>query len=159
VKGFEEDIIIPMNGLCDNVFYARTLAAVNASSDNTEHAEELFKTLIGADGVTNWGFPVNQAAFEKELIPEYEVPSEGSYSTFAFMDENGSVFSWEIYWLDEAQADELRERMQTVDTPYVKNEVLEEAVLSAGADYINSECGLDEAVAAVEKSMSIYLAE
>ncbi len=159
VKGFEEDIIIPMNGLCDNVFYARTLAAVNASSDNTEHAEELFKTLIGADGVTNWGFPVNQAAFEKELIPEYEVPSEGSYSTLAFMDENGSVFSWEIYWLDEAQADELRERMQTVDTPYVKNEVLEEAVLSAGADYINSECGLDEAVAAVEKSMSIYLAE
>lgn len=159
VKGFEEDIIMPMNGLCDNVFCAKTLAALNASSDNTEHAEELFQTLIGANGITNWGFPVNQAAFEKDLIPEYDVSPEDSYSTFAFMDEDGSVFTWAIYWLDEAQADELRERMQTVDTPYVKNEVLEEAVLSAGVDYIEGECGLDEAVAAVEKSMSIYLAE
>lgn len=159
VKGFEEEVIIPMNGLCDNVFCASTLASINVSSEHMEHAEGLFRTLIGADGITSLGFPVNQAAFEKDLIPDSEVPSDGSYSTFAYMDENGSVFIWEIYWFDEKMAEELRQRMKTVDTPYVKNEVLEEAVLNAGADYINGESEMEEALAAVEKSMSIYLSE
>ncbi|MDE6386859.1 MAG: hypothetical protein K2L82_03495 [Lachnospiraceae bacterium] len=159
VKGFEEDIIIPMNGLCDNVFCASTLASINASSGNIEHAEGLLKALLGKDGVTALGFPVNQAAFEKELYPDDYVSSEESYSTHGYMDEDGSMFTWEIYWFDEKTADELRQRMKTVDTPYVKNEVLEEAVLDAGVSYINGECGLDEAVADVEKSMSIYLAE
>lgn len=159
VKGFEEDIIIPMNGLCDNVFYAKTLAAINASSGHMEHAEGLFRTLIGADGVTSFGFPVNQAAFEKDLIPDEDVSPGDSCSTFAYMEEDGFVFTWKIYWFDEAQAEELRERMRTVDTPYVKNEALEEAVLDAGVDYINGDCGLEEAVTAVEKKMALYLSE
>lgn len=159
VKGFEDNVVIAMNGLCDNVFCASTLASINASSEHMEHAEGLFRTLIGADGITSLGFPVNQAAFEKELYPDDYVSSEESYSTFGYMDEDGSMFTWEIYWFDEKTADELRQRMKTVDTPYVKNEVLEEAVLDAGVSYINGESGLDEAVADVEKSMSIYLAE
>lgn len=158
-KGFEEDIIIPMNGLCDNVFYANTIAAINASSGSMEHAEGLFRTLLGAEKITTMGFPVNRAAFEKDMTPEDDVPPEDSYSTFAYMDADGSVFTWEIYWFDITQAEALRQRMQTVDTPYVKNEALEEAVLDAGVDYINGACGLDEAVAQVEKNLSIYLAE
>lgn len=159
VKGFEDDMIVPMNGLCSDVFCVQTLAGINASSNNMAHAEGLLKVLLGTENIASLGFPVNQAAFEKELYPDdYESPDE-VYSTLAYLDENGQSFTWQVYWFDEDKADELRERMKTVSTPYVENEVLEEAVFSAGVRYIKGEIGLDQAMADVEKSMAIYLAE
>lgn len=159
VKGFEDIVIAPMGGSCSNVFGVQTLAGINASSNNTVHAEGLLKVLLGTENITSLGFPVNQAAFEKDLYPDdYESPDE-IYSTFGYLDGDGNSFTWQIYWFDEDKANELRGRMKTVNTPYVENEVLEEAVFSAGVRYMNGEIGLDEAMMDVEKSMAIYLAE
>ena len=159
VKGFEDNMIAPMNGSCSNVFGVQTLAGINASSENMTHAEGLLKVLLGPNNITSLGFPVNQAAFEDDLYPDdYESPDE-VYSTFGYLTSDGQAFTWQIYWFDEGQADELRERMKTVNTPYVENEVLEEAVFSAGVRYMNGEIELDEAMADVEKSIAIYLAE
>lgn len=159
IKGFEDNVIVPMNGLCSDVFCVQTLAGINASSSNMTHAEGLLKVLLGTENITSYGFPVNQTAFEKELYPDdYESPDE-IYSTLGYLDDNGNSFTWQIYWFDEDEANELRERMKTVNTPYVENEVIEEAVFNAGVRYMNGEIELDEAVADVEKSMAIYLAE
>lgn len=162
VKGYQDDIILPMNGQCSNVFGVQTLAGINASSRNTEHAEGLLNVLLGTKDITNLGFPVNQAAFEEGLYPDdYNdyAASGDSYSTFGYLAEDGQMFTWEIYWFDEKMADVLRNRMQTVNTPYVKNTMLEEAVFEAGAAYMKGGRSLEEAVADVEKSLAIYLSE
>lgn len=158
VKGFEDNVIAPMGGSCGGVFGVQTLAGISVSSNNMTHAEGLLRVLLGSENITSLGFPVNQAAFEKELHPDDATPNE-SYSTFAYLDEDGNSFIWQIYWFGEEQADELRNRMKTVSTPYVENEVLEDAVFSAGVRYINGEIGLEEAITDVEKKMAIYLAE
>ncbi|MCM1124400.1 MAG: hypothetical protein NC416_17625 [Eubacterium sp.] len=159
MDGFEDDVIVPMCGTSSHVFCVQTLAGINASSDNTAHAEGLLKQLLGAKKISSLGFPINQAAFEKELYPDDEVSPDESYSTLGYLLEDGQYFEWSIYWFDDVMADELRNRMKTADTPYVENTTLEDAVFRAGVQYMNGEVGLDEAVADVEKRMEIYLAE
>lgn len=163
-KGFEEDVMAPMDGQSDNVFCVQTLAGVSAgaSEQNAEHAQGLLGVLLGSEDISSLGFPVNRAAFESGLFPDdYEdyLASGDSYSTFGYLTEDGQMFTWEIYWFDDTWAGMLRSRMETADTPYVVNAMLEEAVFSAGTAYIQGEKSLEEALDDVEKNLAIYMAE
>lgn len=157
--GFEDNVIVPMDGQCSDVFYAGTLAGINAASAHTAHAEGLLKVLLGTEDITGNGMPVNRAAFESGLVPDDLESPDAVYSSMAFIYEDGSFFSWNVYWFGEEQADVLRKWMETVKTPYMRNRVLEEAVYAAGTDYLKGDTGIEDAVAAVEKRMAIYLAE
>ena len=75
------------------------------------------------------------------------------------MEEDGKAYTWTIYWFDEAAADALRSRIGSVNRAYVEDKALEEAVYQAGTAYMRGEMSVEEAVADVEKSMSIYMAE
>ena len=158
-KQFADSVMIPMDGQSSHVFCANTLAGISAASENREHAEGLLRTLLGPEDISAEGFPVNQAAFEDTLFPDDYVSSDTVYSDMAYMEESGKTYVWLIYWFDEAQTEELRNRMKTVDTPYVEDDVLEEAVYQAGTAYMRGEMSLEEAVADVEKNMAIYMAE
>lgn len=158
-KRFEDCVNVPMNGQSSNVFCANTLVGISAVTEHTEHAEGLLKVLMGPQDISSMGFSINQESFEKSLFPDdYESP-DVAYSEMAYIDENGQGFAWKIYWFDEEQAGELRNRMKTVDTPYVEDSVLEESVYQAGIEYMRGDRSLEEAVNDVEKNMAIYMAE
>lgn len=157
-KQFADCINVPMDGKEGSVFCVHTLAGISAVSEQQEHAEGLLKVLLGSESPAD-GFPVNQAAFEKELYPdEYESP-DVPYSDMAYVEEDGKAYTWTIYWFDEAAADALRSRIGSVNRAYVEDKALEEAVYQAGTAYMRGEMSVEEAVADVEKSMSIYMAE
>ena len=157
-KQFADCINVPMDGKEGSVFCVHTLAGISAVSEHQEHAEGLLKVLLGSESPAD-GFPVNQAAFEKELYPdEYESP-DVPYSDMAYVEEDGKAYTWTIYWFDEAAADALRSRIGSVNRAYVEDRELEEAVYQAGTAYMRGEMSVEEAVADVEKSMSIYMAE
>ncbi|MDE6320511.1 MAG: extracellular solute-binding protein, partial [Lachnospiraceae bacterium] len=46
-EGFEDCDIIPMTGQCSNVFWAKTLLGINATSGNTGIAQEFLKVALG----------------------------------------------------------------------------------------------------------------
>ena len=157
-KQFADCINVPMDGKEGSVFCVHTLAGISAVSEHQEHAEGLLKVLLGSESPAD-GFPVNQAAFEKELYPDdYESP-DVPYSDMAYVEEDGKAYTWTIYWFDEAAADALRSRIRSVNRAYVEDRELEEAVYQAGTAYMRGEMSVEEAVADVEKSMSIYMAE
>ena len=156
--GYEDNIWKPLNGQSSNVFYADTLAGINAASQNMPYAEGLFKTLIGADKISGDGFPLNKAAFEKGLYPEDYKSEFESYSSIGFGDGEKALYV-DVYWFGKALEGKLRGWMETVDTPYMGNDILEEAVYAAGVEYFEEKINLEEAVAEVEKSMAIYMAE
>ena len=157
-KGYEDNILKPLNGQCSNVFYADTLVGINAASQNMTHAEGLLKTLAGADKISGVGFQVNKAAFEKCLYPEDFESEFKSYAAVGFGD-GVEVLYMDVYWFGKTLEKRLRNWMETVDTPYIGNDLLEEAVYTAGADYFEGQISLEEALAEVEKSMAIYMAE
>lgn len=158
-EGFEDCVIVPMDGRDGSVFCVHTLAGISAASAHKEHAQGLLKTLLGPESVTGIGFPVNQAAFEKSLYPDdYESPDE-PYSDMAYVEEDGTAHTWTTYWFDEEKAEALRSQIRAVNRAYVKDSVLEEAVYAVGTAYMRGEMSVEEAVADVEKSMAIYMAE
>lgn len=158
-EGYGDRVWQPLAGQSSGVFYADTLAGINAASQNMAHAEGLFKTLIGVDKVSGDGFPLNRTAFEKSLYPSDYVSEFVVYSGIGYAYEDGQYFGFDVYWFGKKLADELRGWMETVNTPYIGNDLLEEAVYAAGADYFEEEISLEEAVAEVEKRMAIYMAE
>ena len=158
-EGFGDHVWRPFDGQSSGVFYADTLAGINAASQNMEHAEGLFKTLIGTDKVSGNGFPLNRAAFEESLYPNDYVSEFTVYSGIGYAYEDGQYFGFNVYWFGQKLADQLRDWIETVHTPYIGNDLLEEAVYAAGADYFEGQISLEEAVAEVEKSMAIYMAE
>lgn len=157
--GFEDNVIVPMNGQCRNVFYVNTLTGINAASAQIGHAEGLLKVLLGDQDISSGGFSVNRNAVESTLFTKEYTSSEDVCSEMTFGYEDGSSFIWKSYWYDEPQADILRGWLQEAQTPYVRDKVLEAAVYEAGTPYLLGETSLEETVAAVEKNMAIYMAE
>ena len=49
--------------------------------------------------------------------------------------------------------------MERVDTPYIEDKTLENAIYEEGTSYFQGEESLEEAVNEIEKKMSLYLAE
>lgn len=157
--GYEEDIFRPMYGQCTDVFTAETLVGISAASQNAERAEELFKILMGPEGLCDNGLPINRVALEDSLFPEDYVSEDDAYSGLAMSDEEGHVLSFTVYWYGEEHAGLLRDWISAAKIPYVRDSVLEEAVYKAGVAYMRGETDLEEAVSDVEESMAIYLAE
>lgn len=158
-EGFEDCVSLPMDGQEGSVFCVHTLAGISAVSEHKDRAEGLLKAMLGPESTAAGGFPVNQAAFEDSLYPEdYESP-DVAYSDMAYVEEDGTAHTWSTYWFNETQAEELRSRIRSVSRAYVKDSVLEEAVYKAGIAYMRGEMSVEEAVADVEKSMAIYMAE
>lgn len=163
VKGYEDTHIRRMDGQSRNVYCPMTLAGINAATKNSEKSVLFLRTLLGQEvqQMTHKGYPVNKTAFEKglEKPDEHHITEEGAYMTYAMSDEEGKVFTWDIYWPDGKQQRQLRDWIKESDTPYLPDVMLEEAVCREGAKYLNGSQGLDAAMKAILDSVAIYLSE
>lgn len=162
VKGFEDNMLLPLNGQSANVFIPKTLIGISAVSSNTEMAQELLKVLLGKDNQTSLfnGLAINKAAFEESFVPnEGYLQEDGLYGSIAMSDEEGMMISMDIYWVEDEQLQALREWVAKADTPYVKNTVLEDAVCEEGIKYMQGIQSLEEAVSIIIEKTAIYMAE
>lgn len=155
VKGFEDCEAALMN---PDVFYAQTLAGINAASERKEQAESFLRLLLGKENQSSlfMGFAVNKAAFntirEKEDADEF-------VSGVSMVDSEGNSTNLDIYWPDEKQIAALQKWMETVNTAYVEDDLLEETVYEEGISYLQGTQSLEDTLNAIEKKVSLYMAE
>lgn len=168
VSGYEETVWRVMDGQSSNVFCARTLLGINAASKYGAQAEEFVKLCLGKENQASMyqgnpynGFAVNKAAFEESFVPEpgRYMEESGAYLWMGGSDADGNTIDFVTYWPDEAQKIELRNCIEAADTPYIEDTVLEYAVYDEGIGYFQGRKSLDEAIEAIERKVSIYLAE
>ena len=168
VAGYEDSVWRTMNGQSSNVFCARTLLGINAASKYSEQAEEFVKLCLGKEnqttmyqGTTYNGFAVNKAAFEDNFVPEpgRYIEESGAYLWLGGADEDGNSIDFVMYWPSDEQKEEIRKCIEAADTPYIENTVLEYAVYDEGIGYFQGRKSLEETMAAIERKVSIYLAE
>ena len=55
--------------------------------------------------------------------------------------------------------EELRRCIEAMDTPYIENRTLEDAVYEEGGGYLQGKRSLDETLTAIEKRIALYMAE
>lgn len=162
VEGFEDNVWALMDGQCKNVFCAKTLMGINASSQSLDKAQDFIRLCLGMENQTNLfsGLAVNKAAFGKLFSEKTDwVGEDGAYIWSTQSDGEGRVLEYVCYWPDDAQTDELRSCIESLETPYIENTVLENAVYDRGVDYLEGECGLEEALNDIEDKIKLYLAE
>lgn len=159
MEKYQDSKVVPMG---DEIFYPQTLAGINAVSGNMEQAEAFLGVLFGVESHSSLfnGFAVNREAFHKILQEVQEdLGDDEVYSSISMMDENGQIFMLTIYWPDEARIAELQRWMETVKVPCIEDTVMEEAVYEAGTAYLQGTQSLEDTLAAIEKKVSIYMAE
>ena len=162
VKNYEESKLIVMKGQSSNVFCAETLLGISTASKNISLAEDFIRLCLGKKNQSNlfYGFAVNKAAFEESFIIDEDVKDEeGGYLWMYISTEDGIDSGFTIYQSNEEQIAELRKYIEAADTPYIEDIVLEDTVYEEGILYMQGEQSLEEAVSAIEKKISIYMAE
>lgn len=164
VKGFEDVILMPLNEGDQKIFIPKSLVGINAASAQIDKAEKMLKILFGKDNQTSLfnGLPVNNIGIEEgtlTLSNSYSLSEDGVYQSFGASNGDGVYVSLNDYWFDEEQKQFIRDWVKEVDTPYVPDAVLEDAVYSEGIRYIRGEKSLSEAVDAIEQKVSIYMSE
>ena len=162
VAGFEDSKWSVLNGQSSNVFCAKTLLGISTASKNTAAAEDFVKLCFGKENQSALfcGLAVNKAAFmESFTIDESWLSEDGAYGWESVSNEEGLRLDFVTYKSDETQIAELRKCMEAASTPYIEDTVLEDAVYTAGFEYIAGNVSLEEAVDAIEKKISIYMAE
>jgi len=156
MEGHEDNAAVLMG---DGVFYPKTLTGISAVSGSVERAEAFLRLMLGEENQSSLfnGLAVNKAAFDK--IRKDDIGDEEEYSSLAMMDEDGRVVTLTIYWPGEAQIGELRDWMETLTVPCIEDMELEEAVYEAGSAYLQGTQSLEDTLDAIERKVSIYMAE
>lgn len=162
VSGYENDVWSVMNGQSSNVFCANTLLGISAASKHPGLAEDFIRLCLGKENqAAMWtGFPVNQAAFEQIFVPDEKlVDEEGAFSWESMGTPDGENFGFVSYWPDEKQKEDIRRCIEAADTPYIEDRMLENAVYEEGSGYLQGMRSLDDALYAIEKRVTLYMAE
>lgn len=157
--GYEDTRVIPMQGQCSQVFKPGTMLGISAASVKTDAATMFMDMFLSADVQSSYyGYPLNQSAFDIQFTKEGLGP-DNSMGAIAAAGEDGIEVSLEVYWASDEQIAEFRERLATVNTAYIPDSVLEEAVFTNGAFYLSGERSMEDTLSAIEKAVALYLAE
>lgn len=161
-EGFEDSVWQPLDGQSSNVYVPMTMVGINAATKNREQAIAFLQTILGQEVQKQvfYGYPINKKAFENFFtVDESLIADDGGYSYVGGSTENGLEVQWTVYAPNEEQMQMLKDWVAKVDTPYLCDSVLEEAVYSEGAKYLRGEIDLDTAVKKIMDSVMIYLSE
>ena len=162
VAGFEDCEWSVMNGQSSNVFCAETLLGINAASPYTAQAEDFIKLCLGRENQISLfsGLPVNKAALAEICIANpADIGENGEYGYMGSSNEDGEYLEYVSYWPDESQVERLRKCIESADTAYIEDAVIESVVYEEGVIYLQGRESLEEAVDNIYKKVAIYMAE
>lgn len=162
IKGFEGTACKPLNGQSSNVYCPVSVAGVNAAAQNPDAAKQFVGVMLSETVLEGleFGLPVNKKALaEKFAYDESKLAEDGGQYSESFTDIDGKSFGYTIYPVDQDGIDKLEEWIAGLDTPYLSDTVLENAVYTEGAAYIEGRQDIDAAVKAIADSVEIYLYE
>ncbi|MBD5453837.1 MAG: extracellular solute-binding protein [Lachnospiraceae bacterium] len=144
-----------------DIFYPQTLAGISAVSENGERAEDFLRQLLGKENqsLPFQGFAVNQSAFNSIWTISEEAEEDEGYGDIAMQDEDGRLVHLISHSPKEEEVRILRNWIESANIPYIEDDLLEEAVYEAGAEYLKGSRSLEDTLDAIEKKVALYMAE
>lgn len=159
--GFEDSGFADMQGQCTKVFKPNTLLGINAASTQVDAAKAFMDFFLSSQAQENfYSFPLNKAAYNKQFgVDENYVADDGGYGYLSLVTEDGIAVGFTVYIASDEQIEGLMEKLSLLETAYIQDAVLEDAVLDNGSAYMEGEITLEEALDKIEKQVAIYMAE
>ena len=169
VEGYEDMRVIPLDGHSSHVFVPDVMTGINASSAHPEEAAAFFDVLMSKEvqQLLYDGFVVNKAALTSQLSPDWVVLKNGGMdvdygevsSSIGGSWEDGREYTLNIYMPTKEEYQELYDIFCKLDTPYIAEPVMEEALTEFGAQYLSGYLSLEEAVEKIQNKVDLYMAE
>ena len=161
VKGLEDTNVIYMNGQCSNVFKPGTMLGINAMSGRIDAAKSFMDAFLSADIQQAYsGFPVNQKAYDIQFTPKAgDVNENNEYLYTSVSSADGLYVEYIIYWPTDEQIAAFKAQLGSVNTAYIPDSVLENAVFASGSLYMTGQRTLQDTLKEIEKSVALYMAE
>lgn len=162
VEGLENTMIKLLDGQSSRVYHPASVIGLNAASENPHTARQFVKMMLGYDvqKQMQFGLPVNKKALTEQFAcKESDLGENGEKGMAGFTMPNGENFLYLIYPVDADDITRLEQWIACLDTPYLGDTVLENAVYTEGAAYLEGVQELDAAVSAIADSVEIYLYE
>ena len=157
--GYEDTRVIPMQGQCSQVFKPGTMLGISAASGKIDAAKTLLDMFLSADVQSSYyGYPLNQAAFDIQFTKE-GLGTDNEMGAIAAASEDGIEITLEVYWATGEQIAEFKELLASVNTAYIPDSVLEEAVFVNGGFYLSGERSMEDTLSAIEKAVALHMAE
>ena len=144
-----------------DIFCPQTLAGISAVSENREQAEDFLRQLLGKENQSSlyMGFAVNKAAFDIMRAESEEAEDDEVYGDVSMMDEDGRWVNLTSYRPTVEEVRALQNWIESANIPYIEDDLLEEAVYEAGAEYLKGSQSLEDTLYAIEKKVALYMAE
>lgn len=162
IEGFEDAVFKPLNGQSSNVYCPLSIMGVNAASKNSDAAKQFVRVMLSEPvlEVLEFGLPVNKKALaEKFAYDESRLDENGGQYSMSAIDANGVLIGITYYPVEQDGIAILEQWIAGLDTPYLSDTVLENAVCTEGTAYIEGRQELDATVQAIADSVGIYLYE
>ena len=169
IEGYEDMRVTPLDGHCSHVFIPDVMVGINASSSHREEAEAFFDVLMSKDlqQLHYDGIVVNQAAMENKLTTDWVILTNSGMkveygevsSSIAASTGDGREFYMEIYMPTREEYQELYDILCELNTPYLAESVVEEAIVEFGAQYLSEYLSLEKAVQKIKSKVDLYMAE
>lgn len=161
-QGMEGTVIRPLNGQGSSVYHPASLVGISAAAKNPGAAAEFVHVMLGSDvqKTLQWGLPMNKTALPAQFAYEESDLSEDGWQFYiSSSTKDGRGFEYAIYPVEQDGIDRLEDWIAGLNTPYLSDAVLEEAVYKEGAAYLEGRQDIDTAVKAIADSVEIYLYE
>ncbi len=162
-SGFEDTIYKRAGGQMDNIYHPTSIVGINTATKNPEQAKEILKLMLGTDVQDNphAGLPINKKSMAKQFeYDETKLGDDGGlYYTSSTFKDTGKKISLVIYPAKQEDIKKLEDEIAKLNVPYLRDTVLEDAVLTEGEKYFNGSQDLDAAVKSIMNSVAIYMAE
>ncbi|MDE6984086.1 MAG: extracellular solute-binding protein, partial [Lachnospiraceae bacterium] len=159
--GFAESAYKTLNGQSANVYHPESIVGVNAATQRADRAKQFVGMMLGAAVQDNMqsGFSINRKSMEKQFAcDESKLAEDGSQYSTSYTKE-GVKYRFAIYPVEKEDIDLLEQWIASLDTPYLRDSALENAVYVQGVEYIEGRQELDETVKKIQESVEIYLSE
>jgi ABC-type glycerol-3-phosphate transport system substrate-binding protein len=141
------------------VYCPQTIFGVSSKSAMEEDAKKFVSYVFRTEAQKldqGGGFPINRKAFDAATIDMKDMPE---MSICHSNQETGEMVELTVSWPKKADFDALREKIESLDTPTLMDDVIKEAVIEQAVKYMKDECGVEDAVAALVQKVNLYLAE
>lgn len=141
------------------VYCPQTIFGVSSKSAMAEDAKKFVSYVFRTEAQKldqGGGFPINRKAFDAATIDMKDMPE---MSICHSNQETGEMVELTVSWPKKADFDALREKIESLDTPTLMDDVIKEAVIEQAVKYMKDECGVEDAVAALVQKVNLYLAE
>lgn len=141
------------------VYCPQTVFGVSSKSTMPEDAKKFVSYVLKKDPQKldqGGGFPINRKAFDAATIEVEDMPE---MSICHSNQQTGEMVELKISWPKKEEFDALREKIESLDTPTLVDEVIKEAVIEQAVKYMKDECSVEDAVAALVQKVNLYLAE